>query len=403
MKAVWEIRILSKVCRIRPSKDEARRRLASEDLISFVPMEDLGIGCKTFIPTQERHFGDVSGSYTYFADGDVLLAKITPCFENGKLGIASDLKNGVGFGSSEFIVFRPDSLLSNEWLYYFLTRDSFRNEGAERMLGAVGHKRVSKEFIESYPIPIPPLPEQHRIVKILDEAFENIATAKANAEKSIQNARALFESHLDSIFSNLAQECSNEDTLENLTEVGSPITYGVVKPGGKGEVIFVRGGDIAGGKVLIEQLRTIEKAVSQQYQRTLLRGGELLISLVGQPGQVAIAPQELSGANIARQVGLVRLNSRMNAEFVRYYLQSPSGKKSLHARQSGSVQQVINLGELRVVRVPVPSIDTQNKIVVDIGSSENETRRLESIYQAKIATLDELKKSLLHQAFNGDL
>ncbi|HOA14673.1 MAG TPA: restriction endonuclease subunit S [Myxococcota bacterium] len=294
----------------------------------------------------------------------------------------------------------PGKELSHKFLYYdlFSIVDLLNEMGT----GAT-FKELSGGKLKEVQIPIPPLPEQHRIVKILDEAFENIATAKANAEKNLQNARALFESHLDSIFSNLAQECSNEDTLENLTEVGSPITYGVVKPGGKGEVIFVRGGDIAGGKVLIEQLRTIEKAVSQQYQRTLLRGGELLISLVGQPGQVAIAPQELSGANIARQVGLVRLNSRMNAEFVRYYLQSPSGKKSLHARQSGSVQQVINLGELRVVRVPVPSIDTQNKIVVDIGSSENETRRLESIYQAKIATLDELKKSLLHQAFNGDL
>ena len=153
------------------------------------------------MPTQTRTLGEVSGSYTYFADGDVLLAKITPCFENGKLGIAANLTNGIGFGSSEYIVFRPSpEVTRRNGLYYLLSQESFRAEGAERMSGAVGHKRVAKEFIESYPIPVPPLPEQHRIVAILDEAFDGIATAKANAEKNLQNARALFESHLQSVF-----------------------------------------------------------------------------------------------------------------------------------------------------------------------------------------------------------
>jgi type I restriction enzyme S subunit len=113
-----------------------------------------------------------------------------------QIGIAADLTNGTGFGSSEYIVFRPDTSVAKEWLYYFLSRPTFRDEGAERMSGAVGHKRVAKDFIEGYPIPVPPLPEQRRIVGILDEAFEGIATAKANAEKNLQNARALFESHL---------------------------------------------------------------------------------------------------------------------------------------------------------------------------------------------------------------
>jgi type I restriction enzyme, S subunit len=87
-----------------------------------------------------------------------------------------------------------------EWLYYFLTRESFRTEGAERMAGAVGHKRVSKDFIEAYPIPIPPISEQQRIVTLLDEAFDGIATARANAEQNLQNARALFDSHLHALF-----------------------------------------------------------------------------------------------------------------------------------------------------------------------------------------------------------
>ncbi len=158
MKAGWEIKSLAEVCQIKPPKAEARNLLAGTDLVSFVPMEYLGIDQKTLIPILEKPFVEVAGSYTYFAEGDVLLAKITPCFENGKLGIAASLTNGIGFGSSEYIVFRPDKTLDKEWLYYFLSQESFRTEGAGRMSGAVGHKRVSKEFIESYPIPVPPPP-----------------------------------------------------------------------------------------------------------------------------------------------------------------------------------------------------------------------------------------------------
>ena len=143
---------------------------------------------------------EVVGSSTYFAAGDVLLAKITPCFENGKLGLAAKITNGIGFGSSEYIVFRPGPSVVQDWPYYFLSRESFRTAGAESMSGAVGHKRVAKTFIKAYPIPVPAIPEQQRIVAILDEAFDGIATAKANAEKNLQNARAIFESYLASVF-----------------------------------------------------------------------------------------------------------------------------------------------------------------------------------------------------------
>ena len=196
MKKGWPTKTLAEACEIKPPKGEARDKVSASSLVSFLPMEDMSIDVKFVQATQTKPLSAVVGSYTYFADGDVLLAKITPCFENGKLGIADGLKNGIGFGSSEYFVFRPDATVSKEWLYYFLSRETFRVEGAARMTGAVGHKRVSKEFIEEYPIPVPPLAEQQRIVGLLDEAFEGLATAKANAEKNLQNARALFESHL---------------------------------------------------------------------------------------------------------------------------------------------------------------------------------------------------------------
>jgi len=151
--------------------------------------------------------------------------------------------------------------------------------------------------------------------------------------------------------------------LDDLTDADSPITYGVIKPGDTGDVLFIRGGDIAGGRVLDNQLRTITSEVSEKYRRTLLRGGELLICLVGQPGQVAVAPPELAGANIARQVGLIRLRDGVDAEFISYFLQSPEGQASLGTYTGGSVQQVINLGDLRTVNVPIPPLPEQRRMV----------------------------------------
>lgn len=151
--------------------------------------------------------------------------------------------------------------------------------------------------------------------------------------------------------------------LEDLTEQDSPITYGVVKPGEEGSVRFVRGGDISDGQILFDKLRTITTEISEQYSRTLLRGGELLICLVGQPGQVAIASNNLAGANIARQVGLIRLRPEFNSKFIKYFLQSPDGQRSLGAHMGGSVQQVINLGDLRTIEIPLPSPMEQHRIV----------------------------------------
>jgi type I restriction enzyme S subunit len=151
--------------------------------------------------------------------------------------------------------------------------------------------------------------------------------------------------------------------LDELTEADSPITYGVVKPGDSGDILFVRGGDIASGRILDNQLRTITRMVSEQYKRTLLRGGELLICLVGQPGQAAVAPTTLAGANIARQVGLIRLRREINAHFICYYLQSPDGQAGLGTYTGGAVQQVINLSDLRTLKVPTPPLTEQQRIV----------------------------------------
>ena len=168
-------------CLIKPPKREART-LGANDEVSFMPMDTLGINQKFAIPNQVRRLSEVVGSYTYFAEGDVLLAKITPCFENGKLGIAKNLINRVGFGSSEYFVFRPNAEVDPTWLYFYLNRTEFRNAGAKHMSGAVGHKRVTKEFIEDTFLPLPSLLEQKKLV----EDIENLSAYSKSLSRSSQ-------------------------------------------------------------------------------------------------------------------------------------------------------------------------------------------------------------------------
>lgn len=268
---------------------------------------------------------------------------------------------------------------------------------------STGIRNLNGNAYKQIEVPVPPFAEQRRIVAVLDKAFAAIAIATANAQANLANARALFESYANDAFEELALAVVKRPALETLTEAKSGITYGVVKPGDVGSIPFVRGGDLIGGEVRMDRLRTITDEVSAQYNRTLLRGGELLMCLVGVPGQCAIAPPELAGANIARQVGLIRLKPDLNAEYVKDYLQSPPGQKSLGTFTGGSVQQVINLGDLRQVEIPLPDRPKQDEMVKRIAIARSSSGDLAQTYEAKLANLAELKQSLLQKAFAGEL
>ncbi|MDA1014010.1 MAG: restriction endonuclease subunit S [Planctomycetota bacterium] len=285
-------------------------------------------------------------------------------------------------------------------MYYYLSRESFRREGVERMGGAVGHQRVPKEFIESYPIPYPPVPEQRRIVGILDEAFDGIATAKANAEKNLQNARALFESHLNAVLRSKKWRWKTLGDLCDRVEYGSS-----AKSKAEGKVPVLRMGNIQDGTLDWEKLvYTDDKDEIAKY---LLKHNDVLFNRTNSPelvGKTAIYKSEMPAIFAGYLIRIHRKEDLLDGDFMNYFLNSQIALDYGKTVVISSVNQAnINGAKLKGYPIPAPSISEQRGVVKTLDGLQEETQRLESIYQRKLAALDELKKSLLHQAFGGQL
>jgi type I restriction enzyme S subunit len=405
MKNGWPSKALGEVCQIKPPKSEARERISADALVSFLPMENLGIDQKFVRASQARPLSAVAGSYTYFANSDILLAKITPCFENGKLGIAEGLINGIGFGSSEYIVFRPERTLNKEWLYYYLSRETFRVEGAARMSGAVGHKRVAKEFIESYLIPVPPLPEQQRIVGILDEAFDGVATAKANAEKNFRDARALFESYLQSVFTQRGDGWA-EKPLGSLASFRNGINYTKDSKGESIKIVGVRNFQ-KNFSAPLDDIDTV-RIDGKLSELDSLRQNDILavrsngnIELIGRCILVGKVPEKISHSGFTIRIRLS--NGEVLPKYLCHFMKSASSRKRLTDGGTGTNIKSLNQGMLSALTIPFPSISMQKVLVEKLESLSQETQRLGSLYKRKLSALEALKKSLLHQAFTGAL
>jgi len=402
MRKGWQTRALSEVCQIKPPKSEARERVAANALVSFAPMEDLGIDRKSLNALQMKPLSSVVGSYTYFADGDVLLAKITPCFENGKLGIATGLSNGIGFGSSELIVFRPSACLDREFLYYFLARPEFRAEGATRMGGAVGQQRVPKEFVERYRIPVPPLPEQQRIVGLLDEAFAGIATAKANAEKNLQNARALFESHLQSVFTQRGKAWVD-------STIGAEIRF--IDYRGRTPVKTASGIRLITAKnvkVGYLQESPMEFIAADNYESWMTRGipkkGDVLFTTEAPLANVAQLDTDERVAFAQRIIIMQPNATKLDCTFLKYLLLSQPVQERIRTKGTGATVQGIKASLLKTIEMSFPnSLTEQEQICSKLDGLSEETKRLASLFERKLTALEALKKALLHQAFTGEL
>ena len=190
----WGVSRLGDCCIINPSKS-TEARLEDELEVSFCPMPYVSESGD--IKTGEtKLYKDVKSGFTYFAEEDVLFAKITPCMENGKGAIARNLKNGIGFGSTEFHILRPNrSIITPEWLYVLTTFKQFRKDAEANMTGSAGQKRVPSIFLRNYKISIPPLEMQKQYVGILEQLDKSKFRIKKSLEKLELTYKALLQEY----------------------------------------------------------------------------------------------------------------------------------------------------------------------------------------------------------------
>ena len=318
--------------------------------------------------------------------------------------------------SPDYVVFeaQPDCLLP-EYLDHFR-----RSHAWQSFVGTAGdgsvRVRIYYDHLSQLRLPLPPRAEQRKIAAILtavDDKLDVIA-------RQIEATQTLKQGLMQTLFSRGAgvqsasgawlpheqfkegpigtvPQCWEFCTLGDLAVEN--ITYGVVQPGEAvvDGVPMVRGGDIKDGEIA-QNLRTISSEVSSQFKRTILEGGELLVSLVGYPGETAVVPTALKGANIARQAGMIRTGSLALSKYLHCYLASPAGKAQLLGGMIGSAQQVINLKSLRDVQVPMPPEAERDQIAAVCEATSAKLRTL----SAKQRSYGLLKRGLMQKLLTGE-
>jgi type I restriction enzyme S subunit len=266
-------------------------------------------------------------------------------------------------------------------------------------------KSLRLRHFEQLPVRLVDVASQRRIVSILDDAFEGIATAKANAEKNMQSAREWAAAELTAVLS-AASASGRSGTLETLVAPNCTLSYGIVQPGDEvpGGLPVVRPVDLGNKVVYADGLKRIDPALARSYARTTLEGEDLLLCVRGTTGTVGVAEPALAGANVTRGIVPIRFDPGTISQTLGYYLlRSQPVQAQIRAKTYGTALMQINIGDLREIVVAFPPIEKQAALVGQLDAIQEAADQLIDIYGRKVAALDELKRSLLQQAFSGGL
>ena len=330
-------------------------------------------------------------------EGDVLISVRAPV---GPVNFATQ-KSCIGRGLAAI---RSNNGLDGSFLFYFLLSRQDEIVGSE---GAV-FASINKKDIQGLEIAVPPLPEQQRIVGILDGVFDGIATAKANAERNAENAHALFESHLQSVFTRRGEEWI-DTTLEKVLAVQPQNGWSppAANHSDSGTPVLTLS-SVTGFRFRPDKLK-FTSAPTDSRRNYWVKNGDFLITRSNTPelvGHVAIA-SGINDPTIYPDL-IMRMNpmpDRMMTEFLYYQMRSPSLRKEITGRAQGAnpTMKKISNAAVKTLPIAVPSIAIQRAIVETLNTLSDETNRLANLYERKRETIEGLKNSLLNQAFRGQL
>ncbi len=405
MKQGWEIKKLSEIGRIFNGNsinekvkkenytclDDGLPFIATKD-ISFNSLIDYENGVK--IPFVEKSQFKIAPPNTPLI-----------CAEGGSAGRKIGYTNqDVCFGNKLFALV-PNKNVESKYVFYYYFTSGFQKHFSSGIAGLIGGVSLNK--FKGIEIPIPPLHEQHCIVAILDEAFAAIAKAKAKAEQNLKNVRELFESYLQELFMELVQQNDNIPIYYIADVIGGfSFKSSDFKKDGTYQVI--RMGNVRPGVIREEENPVfIDKMEKKTLNKALLQPNDVIITQTGTKkkrdyGYTAIINKENYLLN--QRIAAIRFSDKYLPKFFLYFSWTNIFKDQYFASETGTVGQGnVGIGAITDSLVPFLSISEQHSIVKKLDNLSSETKKLETIYQQKLNDLDELKKSILKKAFNGEL
>jgi len=369
--AKWPMVELGEVSEINPKKSEIAE-IKKSTTVSFVPMEDIGIKEMYIKPKKEKSIEEVYKGYTYFKENDLLVAKVTPCFENGKSGIAINLKNGIGFGSSELHVIRASEKILPEYIYPFITTDIFIDQGVLQMTGTGGLQRVPSSYLQKLSIPLPPLEIQQQIVEELD-SYQNIISG---ARQIIANWKPRIDIDPSWLKVKLRDVAEINKNLENINieKYYQYIDISSVE-NETGKISF-------GKKILGKDLPS--------RARRKIEAGDVLLSKV-RPNLKAFAFIDFIPEDYVVSTGFAVITSKENTlnKWIFYLLFTNFLQEQMLVRMGKGAYPSINQNDVVDLDIPLPPLEIQHKIVDRIESERpfiESAKKLIEIYTQKIST-----------------
>ena len=298
----------------------------------------------------------------------------------------------------------PNHNFIPEFIYYVLLS---KKDALVSQATGNAQPNISQIKIRSLPIPIPPLAEQERLVAILDEAFAGIDAAKANAEQNLNNARALFDGYLAQVFSQRGEGWV-ERRLNKISTVLSGFSFKSSDFSLRNVVPSIKITNVGVREFIMETDSLLPGHFLETYSDFSVPAGSIVIaltrSIISGGLKVAIVPVEYDGALLNQRVAAINADeSIVLQQFLYKYLCTQSVIDYVEKQANTLMQPNLSINALRDLAIPFPPLPDQQAIVAKLDALSAETKKLEAVYRQKIAALDELKQSLLHQAFTGEL
>lgn len=404
MKAGWQSRKLSELCSIELGKTPSRSNKAFWDKSCetnnvWVSIADLLNAESGLVNDSKERLSDAGAALCKTVRAGTLLVSFKLTL--GRLAFAGrDLFTNEAIAALGVF---SETELSKEFLFYFFHFFDWRKaaENDVKVKGMALNKAKLKEIVVSFP----ELPEQQRIVAILDEAFDAIAAARANAEQNRQNACALFENYLQSVFSQRG---------EGWVDTTIAAATGGVFTGPFGSLLhksdyiehgipLVNPAHITSVGIEPDLRKTVSEETAQRLSNYIMRAGDIVIGRRGEMGRCAIVTNIEDGWLCGTGSFVIKPSERCDARYLVRLLRSESCKTQLENIAGGAVMPNLSNTDLSNFPIILPPIDMQRSVLRKIDLMAEKTQHLEAIYQRKIAALDELKQSLLQQAFSGQL